>query len=51
LQQIGTFVIPEIATIVERDVAGGESVTPPVVHASAATPYDPTRPRAPPVDA
>jgi hypothetical protein len=49
LQQIGTAVVPEIATIVERDMAGGESAAPPVVQVSSASPYDPTQPRAPPV--
>jgi hypothetical protein len=51
LQQLGAVVVPEIATILERDIAGVQSVEPTLEDVSFAEPYDPARPRAPPSDA
>ena len=51
LQQIGAVVVAEVAHVVERDVADGEPVTPPVVRVSTATRHDSPQARAPPVDA
>jgi hypothetical protein len=51
LQQIAAIVVPEIATVIARTTPGEEIVERPVVFVSAAAPYEPTQPRAPPVDA
>jgi hypothetical protein len=51
LQQIGAVVVPEIATVVERRAAGGDPVATPSVFIAFAVPFNPTQPRAPPVDA
>jgi len=51
LQQIGAFVVPEVATVIARSAPGGKIVEASIVSVSSAAPYDPAQPRAPPVDA